>query len=241
VADRIEIVPDHVAVAVPDFDAADARWRDQLGGRWVAWFHAHGYFRSRQSRFRGGAKLELLMPSETDPSPGNFVRRYLDRFGAQVHHVTLKVPDLHPALETLAGMGLDAVDVDDRNDVWQEAFLRPSQVGGLIVQVAWARHTDADWAAMHDYTPEEPPADGARLVGPLLSHPDLDRAAWLWSTLGAQVDEVGGQLVARWADAALQVRIQPGDTAGPVGLVFDGAPPLDRDPTLGARVIPATP
>lgn len=237
-ADRIDATPDHVAVAVPDFDAADPRWRDALGGRWVAWYHAHGLFRSRQSRFRGGAKLELLMPSERDPSPGNFVRRYLDRFGAQVHHVTLKVPDLHEAIGILEGVGLDVVDVDDSDPGWQEGFVRPSQVGGLIVQIAYSAHSDAEWAARHDYTPEEPPADGAVLIGPLLSHPDLDRAAWVWRTLGAEVTRTDDLVTASWGDAPLRVMVRRGEETGPVGLVFEGAQAAGRDPELGAAVIP---
>jgi hypothetical protein len=31
----ITSTPDHVAIAVPDIEAAAARWRDELGGGWV--------------------------------------------------------------------------------------------------------------------------------------------------------------------------------------------------------------
>lgn len=236
--DRLTAVPDHVAVAVPDFDVADTRWRDELGGRWVAWYHARGAFRSRQSRFRGAAKLELLMPSEHAPDGGGFVGRFLDRFGADVHHVTLKVPDLHDAIAVLEAAGLDVVDVDDSDDTWKESFLRPSQVGGIIVQVAWSGQTDAEWAARTGYEPEEPPADGARLVGPLLAHPDLDRARWLWETLGADVTDEAPGLVARWAGAPLEVRVREEAPAGPIGLVFEGASARGRHPQLGAAVVP---
>ncbi|MBW3619897.1 MAG: VOC family protein [Actinobacteria bacterium] len=236
----IDAVPDHVAVAVPDFDVADRRWRDELGGRWVAWYHARGAFRSRQSRFRGGAKLELLMPSDADPSPDGFLRRYLDRFGAGVHHVTLKVPDLHEAIATLEDAGYDVVDVDDSGADWKESFLRPSQVGGIIVQVAWSARSDAEWAASHGYVPEEPPADGAVLRGPLLEHPDLELAAEVWATLGADVEPDGDGVVASWDGAPLEVRIRPGRAARPVGLVFEGAEARPGDPELGAAVIPHT-
>lgn len=237
--DRIDAVPDHVAVAVPDFDAADARWTDDLGGRVVVGFHAHGRFRSRQSRFSGGAKLELLVPSELDPSPDNFVRRFLDRFGATVHHVTLKVADLHDAIATLATAGLDVVDVDDRDTAWQEGFLRPSQVGGVIVQIAQASKTDGEIAAAQGRIPEEPPADGARLLGPLLHHPDLDRAAWLWGVLAATITTDDRGFTAAWPGSPLSIRVEPGERAGPVGLRFTGiAAPLPQDPVLGAAVFP---
>lgn len=237
-ADRIDAVPDHVAVAVPDFDVADARWRDDLGARLVAGFHAHGRFRSRQSRFRGGAKLELLMPSELDPSDDNFVRRFLARFGASVHHVTLKVPDLHQAIDTLRGVGLDVVDVDDSGQTWKEGFLRPSQVGGMIVQIAYAANSDEQIAANQGRVLEEPPADGARLLGPLLRHPDLDRASWVWTTLGATVTRDADALTAAWQGAPLTIRIEHGEAAGPVGLRFEGlAGDLPAHPDLGAAAL----
>ncbi len=174
-ADRLDATPDHVAVAVPDFDVAHRRWNDELGGRTCSWFHAKGYFRSRQYRFSGGAKLELIQPSETAPDPdANFVRRFLGKHGSRVHHLTLKVADVREAASIVEAQGFDVIDIDTSNDYWHEGFLRPSQVGGLIVQIAWARHSDEEWAARHDVDIEPPPADGARLLGPLLRHPDLD-------------------------------------------------------------------
>ena len=143
----IPSVPDHVAVAVPSIDDSLSRWRDALGGV-VQWrFHNPAVFRGATLQFAGGAMLELLEPSEGDDrvrptgGPDGFLTSFLDRFGAQVHHVTLKVPDLHEAIAEVRRHGLDAVDVDDTDPGWREAFLRPSQVGGMIVQIA---STDRD-------------------------------------------------------------------------------------------------
>src|SRR5688572_24302205 len=143
-ADRIEAVLDHVAVAVPDWRVAEQRWRNELGGGRSS-AGKNPVFSSRQLQFANGGKLELLTPTSDDST--NFVRRFLDRFGSTVHHVTLKVPDLHGALRVINDAGLDAVDVNDSVDYWQEAFLRPSQVGGLVVQIAATTFTDDDWAA----------------------------------------------------------------------------------------------
>jgi len=232
----ISAVPDHVAVAVSDRVAAEVRWVDQLGGRPTSWYR-NPSFRSNQYRYRGGAKLELLSPSAGDPSPGNFVRHYLARFGPQIHHVTLKVPDLEVAIAQLAEAGFDAVDVNLSDEHWKESFLRPSQIGGLVVQVAWAAHTDVEWAEKRGLSPEEPPADGGQLVGLHLRHPDLDRARFVWSTLGASVDEIGGELVCRWGDAPLSVAISRGERAGPVALRFRGLTAgLPHDDVSGAAV-----
>lgn len=234
----ITCVPDHVAAAVPSIADAQPRWRDRLGGGDHGGAAGIGAFRFHQHIFCGGGVLELIEDASDDRT--GFVHRFLDRFGTRVHHVTLKVPDLEPALRTLEAAGLEVVDVDLSDERWQEAFVRPSQVGGLIVQLAATTMTADAWAEVTGFARTEPAPDGARLLGPLLQHPDLDRARHVWATLGGTVEEVGDDLLeVVWEDAPLTVRIRRGDVAGPVGLRFADAPPLPSDPVLGPAVLPA--
>ncbi len=217
----LDAVCDHVAVAVPPGDRAERRWRDELGGGPVSAGDS-GVFLARQFRFTGGGKLELLSPSPADPSPHNFVRLFLERFGTAVHHVTLKVPALAPALERLEAAGLDVVDVAQHGDVWHEGFLRPKQVGGLVVQVAWSSGSDEDWARRSGFA-SRPPAPGAPvLLGPRLRHPDLQAARRVWSVLGAEVAPADGGLVCRWPRSPLEVVVEEGAPAGPVALRLRG-------------------
>jgi methylmalonyl-CoA/ethylmalonyl-CoA epimerase len=227
---------DHVAIGVHDLDIAQRRWRDQLGGVVVAWNDPAAGFSSRQLRYRGGGKLELIAPVQ--PGDGSFMDRFLDKFGSRIHHVTLKVLDLHDALPVVASAGLDTVDVDDRDPAWQEAFLRPSQVGGLIVQIARTDQSDEDWARAVGHTPEPVREDAAILHGPLLSHPDLDAAARLWTLLGAEVERGDNRLECRWDDCPLTVVIVRGETAGPVALRFAGAARYPTATRIGPEVRP---
>ncbi len=223
-ADRIDAVLDHVAIAVSDAPAAERHWRDALRGA-RSNLGENQTFGSRQLQFRNGGKLELLSPIGT--SPDNFVRRFLDRFGTVVHHVTLKVPDLHGALDILAGAGLEAVDVRDDVEYWKEAFLRPSQVGGLVVQIACTPFNDDDWAAYTGFTRERPVEDSPELLGPLLRHPDLDRAAAVWTALGADVETAGTALRCTWPESPLEVVVGQGEPAGPQALRMRGSGDLD--------------
>lgn len=232
-SDRLTAHLDHVAVAVPDWETAQRRWRDELGGGIVAWGD-NAVFASRQLRFANGAKLELLRPASDGPD--NFVRRFLRRFGSVVHHVTLKVPDLGSALEVVRAGGLDVVDVDVSGDVWREGFLRPSQVGGLVVQVAWSGHTDQEWAGSIGHTPEPPAHGAAELLGPTLRHPDLGRARTLWTLLGATISEEAGALVCRWPDSPLDIVVEQGEPAGPVALRMRGTPSLPAADGIGPTV-----
>jgi catechol 2,3-dioxygenase-like lactoylglutathione lyase family enzyme len=230
---------DHVAVAVPDLDVAAKRWAGELGGGHVA--HGdNGVFTTRQLRFAGGGKLELIAPSPRSPG-GGFVGAFLDRFGPRIHHVTLKVPDLHEAIAVVRDGGYDVVDVQDTDDHWREGFLRPSQVGGLIVQVAWSARTDEEWARDVGHVPVPPAPDAADLHGPLLRHPDLDAARRLWTLLGARVRDVAEGLRCTWPGSPLDVVIAGGEPAGPVALRMAGTGPLPPDADLGAAVLPRPP
>ena len=235
-ADRIDAVLDHVVIAVPDWRLAEQLWRDTFGGARSS-VGENPAFGSRQLRFRNGGKLELLTPS--GDSPDNFVERFLQRFGSTVHHVTLKVPDLHDALNILAGAGLDAVDVRDAIDVWKEAFLRPSQIGGLVVQIAATPFDDDDWAEFTGFTRETPHEAAADLLGPLLRHPDLDRAEAVWTALGATVERSRAQLRCVWPASALDVVIEQGDPAGPVALRMRGPGDVPATAGLGPAVVDA--
>jgi hypothetical protein len=152
--------------------------------------------------------------------------------------VTLKVAELLPAVEILRAEGYDVVDVNTDDEVWHEAFLRPSQVGGMIVQIAWAGRSDAEWAAMFGMEPEIADDDAMVLHGPTLAHPDLDAARRLWTTLGGSVADDGDDaLLVRWGDAPLTVRIERGVTPGPLGLRCWGTEAADGDERTGPRVL----
>lgn len=239
----IDARPDHVAIAVRDAAAALPRWRDHLGGV-VAWrFHNPSMFRGTVLRYAGGCYLEILEPSDADErdvslgGPSGFLESFLDRFGPAVHHVTLKVPDLRAAVDAAAAEGLDAVDVDASDPTWQEAFLRPSQIGGLVVQLAATPHTPADQAAAQGTTLPPEPDDGARLLGPRLIHDDLDEASRVWRALGAEVEQRDDQLRVAWDGAPLTVSVVAGPRRAPVGLRLAGTAPRPGDDVLGPAVL----
>jgi catechol 2,3-dioxygenase-like lactoylglutathione lyase family enzyme len=231
----VAAVPDHVAVAVPDIEAAAAWWRQELGAGWAnhGMFRPDAPFHVRQLRFANGARLELLQPNGD-----GFARAFLDRFGPRVHHVTFKVPDaLMPAVETVRKAGYDVIDVNTEGG-WHEGFLRPSQVGGVIAQIAWSDSTPDDHARRNADVAEEPRGEAA-LLGPTLTHPDLDAAEHVWTTLGGKVTHERDALMVAWDGAPLTVRVERGETAGPVGLRLAGTPARPADPVTGAAILPA--
>ena len=227
---------DHVAVAVPDIPTAERRWLGQLGARIVRSTPNDWPFRATTYTFPGGGRLEgLAAPPCTGPD--QFVRGFLARFGSSVHHVTLKVPDLDAAMARLRDTGYDVVDYREHSAVWHEAFLRPSQTGGIVVQLGWEPYQDADSHERGDVLDPPPwPPHAATLLGPRLQHPDLERAAAIWSHLGATVEREADHLTCIWPDSPLTVVVTRGEPAGPVALRFTGTSPLPPDDLLGPAV-----
>lgn len=232
-----DVIPDHVAIAVPALDPAMARWHGILGGEVAGWFSGPA-FRTRQLRFHDGVKVELITPHERDHSDDNFVRRFLQKSGATIHHITLKVPDLHAAIAEAEADNFDVVDIDDRDPLWKEAFLRPSQVRGAVVQLAESNETDADWAVRLGLDTTAPGPATARLDGPILTTTDVPAAAAVWERLGATITPTTDGVVAAWPTGSLRVHLVTGVFDGGRGIAVRDGRALPQDPVLGAAVLP---
>lgn len=218
---------DHVAIAVDDMSLALKWWR-HLGATPVAGA-AVGAFATEQVRLSNGGKVELISRGPADDT--SFIHTFLDRYGSgRIHHITLKVPSpLQESIDRLTAAGLDVIDVSTADPTWHESFLRPSQVGGLIVQVAWAGTDDVAFAVSQGRDappPVDPAAPAFRRV--VLGHHDLDRAAWLWTTLGAQIRHHHEYFMATFEDTSIAVEVRKDVADGPLGLVLQPHPPAER-------------
>lgn len=227
IADALRARLDHVAIAVGDLDRALAHWQGTVGGGLVAREVNEG-FHIAQVRLAGGGKLELIAPPPDAPD-GGFVAGFITRFGPTIHHVTLKVADLGVAVDTVRAGGYQVIDIQNTAQHWREGFLRPAEVGGLIVQVAWTPEDDTAWARRIGTSASEPAPDAPRLLGLTLAHPDLPAARRLWALLGADIVDADDGFVCSWPDSALDVVVRRSDRAGPVALRLDGAPPPAPD------------
>lgn len=226
IAATLDAQLDHVSVAVADLDRALAYWRGTVGAGLVVRERTE-QFEAAQVRFAGGGKLELLAPPSG--GDGGFVARFLERYGSAIHHVTLKVPDIRVAIDTVRAGGYDVVDVQTTSPWWREGFLRPSQVGGLIAQVAWASESDAQWASRLGAEPETAAATAPQLRGVTVVHPDLSIAGQLWTLLGAAVSTTSDSVVCRWPDSPLDLVVARGSPPGPQALRLSGVLPPPPD------------
>jgi methylmalonyl-CoA/ethylmalonyl-CoA epimerase len=146
---------DHVAIALEQRSHAWARYARDLGGVWAGEGPGPGFLFS-QLQFANDMKVEVLEPH--DVAVNDFLRRFIDRSGQGVHHVTFKVIDFDAALDASAAAGFELVGVTREPD-WMEAFFHPKAASGVVVQLAKAGPDD-DWDRQE--APEDIPAPARR-------------------------------------------------------------------------------
>jgi catechol 2,3-dioxygenase-like lactoylglutathione lyase family enzyme len=131
-SDSPPVLLDHVAIATRRLSDGSELFGGLLEGLGAHTGDSLG-FRWRQCAFPAGPKIEVLTP--TDPVDGAFLERFLARSGAGPHHYNFEVPDLVRTLDEVAGLGITPVQVRLGDPHYKEAFLRPGEAHGIVVQI----------------------------------------------------------------------------------------------------------
>jgi methylmalonyl-CoA/ethylmalonyl-CoA epimerase len=129
----VKVSIDHIGIAIADLDAALGFYRDALGLE----IEAPEDVPSQRVRAHfitaGGAALELL-EATADDSP---IAKYIARRGPGLHHITLRVDDIHRALDRLKARGVRLIDESPRPGAHGSlvAFIHPSSAHGVLVEL----------------------------------------------------------------------------------------------------------
>jgi methylmalonyl-CoA epimerase len=124
---------DHIGIAVKDLGAALAFYRDALGLE----VEAPEEVASQRVRAHfipvGESKLELLEAT----APESPIARYVEKRGPGIHHITLRVDDIHAALAQLKARGAKLVDEQPRPGAEGAliAFIHPATTHGVLVEL----------------------------------------------------------------------------------------------------------
>src|SRR5688500_15732967 len=126
-------VLDHVGIAVSDLPASLAFFRDVLG------LHVEASEEIASQRVRatflntGPSTFEMLEATAPD-SP---VAKFIEKRGAGLHHVALRVDDIEAALAHLRGRGIRLIDEKARPGAEGAlvAFIHPSAAHGVLVEL----------------------------------------------------------------------------------------------------------
>ncbi len=127
---------DHIGIAVKDLQAALAFYRDALGlevesPEEVASERVRAQFISV-----GETSLELLEAT----SPESPIATFVEKRGPGIHHITLRVDDIHAALTRLKEKGVRLIDEAPRPGAEGAlvAFVHPSAAHGVLVELKQA-------------------------------------------------------------------------------------------------------
>ncbi len=133
---------DHVGIAVGDLEQALAFYRDALGLHVEAPEDVDTQGVRAHFIPAGAAALELLEATR----PESPIARYLDKRGPGLHHVTLRVEDLHGALAQLKARGVRLVDDEPRPGAHGAlvAFVHPSAAHGVLIELMQPAARGAD-------------------------------------------------------------------------------------------------
>jgi LAO/AO transport system kinase len=126
---------DHLGIAVRSLDQALRFYRDQLGLDIAMRETVEAEKVNVAMLPVGGARIELLEPTE----PDSVIGKFLDKRGEGLHHVALKVPDLKAAVERLRASGARLMN-EPRAGAGGHlyVFVHPSSTGGVLLELIQA-------------------------------------------------------------------------------------------------------
>ncbi len=124
---------EHIGIATRELDEALGFWRDALGLE-VADIEEVSEQGVRVAMLPiGETRVELLEPTRDD-SP---IAKFLEKRGAGIHHIAVRVDDIRAALEKLKQSGARLIDETPRIGAGNclIAFVHPSSAGGVLLEL----------------------------------------------------------------------------------------------------------
>ena len=129
----MKAVLDHVGIAVSDLHASLAFFKDVLG------LHVESSEEVAAQRVTatflntGQSTLEMLEATSADSA----IAKFIDKRGAGMHHVALRVDDIDAALAHLKSRGIRLIDENARPGAEgaMVAFIHPSAAHGVLVEL----------------------------------------------------------------------------------------------------------
>jgi len=126
---------DHVGIAVREKEAAVRFFTEVLGGRKIlddSWEFDGQEFNWAYFLIGQEGLIELI----SSPDPDSFINKFIEKRGEGLHHITVQVESLEEAMDFLKEKGINVVDVNTSDLHWKEAYIRPRDAFGVLIQLA---------------------------------------------------------------------------------------------------------
>src|SRR5882757_6001533 len=124
---------DHIGIATNGIEEAAAAYRDALGIQITETEEVSGQKVRVAMLPIGESRIELLEATSAD-SP---IARFLEKRGPGIHHIAVRVDDIHVALAELKQKGARLIDEEPRTGAGGclVAFVHPSSTGGVLLEL----------------------------------------------------------------------------------------------------------
>ena len=128
---------DHIGIATHGIDAAAEFYRDVLGLD-VAETEEVAEQKVRVAMLPIGESRIELIEATSDHSP---ISSFLEKRGPGIHHIAVRVDDIHVALADLKQKGARLIDEEPRRGAGGclVAFVHPSSTGGVLLELVQSR------------------------------------------------------------------------------------------------------
>jgi methylmalonyl-CoA/ethylmalonyl-CoA epimerase len=132
---------DHVAICVPDIDAALARYQEVLGVEVFAREVVLSQKTEAALLAVGESHVELIAPKGNEG-----LVRFLEKRGSGLHHIAIEVEGIEGALAFLKGLGVPLIDDAPRKGArgHKAAFIHPKATGGVLIELVEPVDGDSD-------------------------------------------------------------------------------------------------
>ncbi len=123
----------HVAIALPDIEAALKFYRDALGLRLERVESVEQEGVKVAFMPLGDSEIELVQPTRDDTG----IAKWLSKHGAGLHHVCIQVADVRAAMQRIAAHGAELINKEPvtRPDGTQYAFVHPKSAFGVLIEL----------------------------------------------------------------------------------------------------------
>jgi methylmalonyl-CoA/ethylmalonyl-CoA epimerase len=123
----------HIAVVVPDVQAALGFWQRALGLSLSHIERNEGEAVEIAFLPVGDSEIELIAPVTEDSG----VAKFLANKGAGLHHLCIEVDDIEASMAQLAANGAQLINESPRtrDDGTRYAFVHPKSTGGVLVEL----------------------------------------------------------------------------------------------------------
>ena len=128
---------DHLGIATRDIGDALTFWRDTLGLE-LADTEEVPEQKVRVAMLPlGESRIELLEPTDDDST----IAKFLEKRGPGLHHVAVRVHDIHEALAQMKAQGARLIDEQPRVGAGDclVAFIHPASANGVLLELVQHR------------------------------------------------------------------------------------------------------